>query len=219
MAFSLRDGVSWCLASGQAIFLDLHADRYSRLPADLEPAFLGWVSDADGALDGVAARRLVAAGVLSLGPGDAGRGPTAVAPASGDLLSPGSPRATVHDILAAAFAQARARRDLRRHRLVDLLSAIRARAQHASPIEPGRKAASITSAFDLSVLLMPKTDRCLPRALAAWSMCLRAGVKASLVFGVRVEPFAAHCWVQVGDAVLVGDHEQARLYTPILVAE
>jgi hypothetical protein len=36
---------------------------------------------------------------------------------------------------------------------------------------------------------------------------------------VIAHPFAAHCWVQLGDAVLIGGYEQARLYTPILVIE
>jgi hypothetical protein len=31
-----------------------------------------------------------------------------------------------------------------------------------------------------------------------------------------MEPFAAHCWVQWGDAVIVGDLEHSRMFTPIL---
>jgi hypothetical protein len=37
----------------------------------------------------------------------------------------------------------------------------------------------------------------------------------SLVFGVRMNPFRAHCWVQLGGQVLIGDFEQVRLFTPI----
>jgi hypothetical protein len=44
-------------------------------------------------------------------------------------------------------------------------------------------------------------------------------VAAKLVLGVVAHPFTAHCWVQLGTAVLVGGFEQARLYTPILVVE
>jgi hypothetical protein len=38
------------------------------------------------------------------------------------------------------------------------------------------------------------------------------------IFGVKLEPFAAHCWVQSGDTVLNDTVEVVRQYTPILVA-
>lgn len=36
------------------------------------------------------------------------------------------------------------------------------------------------------------------------------------VFGVRCEPFSAHCWVQQGDCVLNDSLDQVKQYTPIM---
>jgi hypothetical protein len=36
--------------------------------------------------------------------------------------------------------------------------------------------------------------------------------------GVRIEPWAAHSWVQAGEYVLDGTPEQVRFFTPILTA-
>ena len=55
--------------------------------------------------------------------------------------------------------------------------------------------------------------------LAFHSSCRKRGLETKLVLGVIAHPFTAHCWVQLGTAVLVGGYEQARLYTPILVLE
>jgi hypothetical protein len=81
----------------------------------------------------------------------------------------------------------------------------------------GRPIEQIAAASAAASLLTRSHDRCLVRALAAHSMCIKSGIGAKLVFGVIAHPFTAHCWVQLGNAVLVGDYEQARLYTPILV--
>ena len=44
------------------------------------------------------------------------------------------------------------------------------------------------------------------------------GIATQWLFGVRTWPFAAHCWLQIGNLV-VGDRlERVRFYTPILAA-
>jgi hypothetical protein len=50
-------------------------------------------------------------------------------------------------------------------------------------------------------------------------LCHAHRLYPSLVLGVRINPFAAHAWVQIGDRVLVGDYDQVRLFTPILVVQ
>ncbi|PJG47205.1 hypothetical protein CAF53_02335 [Sphingobium sp. LB126] len=56
--------------------------------------------------------------------------------------------------------------------------------------------------------------------LDAPAMCLhfwRHGIDARLVFGVRVRPFGAHCWAQLGTLALSEPHRKLQQYTPILV--
>jgi hypothetical protein len=100
---------------------------------------------------------------------------------------------------------------------------LRARAR-----SPGRNAQAqgiertiqyIACAADAAAFITRSHNRCLVRALAVHSACRAHGVPAKLVLGVIAHPFAAHSWVQFGDAVLVGGYEQARLHTPILVIE
>jgi hypothetical protein len=75
------------------------------------------------------------------------------------------------------------------------------------------------SAAAATALLLRSHDRCLVRGLALHSLCRKRGLNTKLVLGVVAHPFAAHCWVQLENVVLVGGYEQARLYTPILVLE
>ncbi|WP_375713750.1 lasso peptide biosynthesis B2 protein [Sphingobium sp. BS19] len=64
-----------------------------------------------------------------------------------------------------------------------------------------------------------RTNRCLARSLAMFSLCRAHGIPVQFVIGVRSDPFAAHAWVQIDTAVLNDSTEQVNLYTPILVLE
>ena len=66
--------------------------------------------------------------------------------------------------------------------------------------------------------LVSLRDACLPHSLAVAERLIRAGQPAQLVFGVRLGPFAAHCWVQQGSLVVNDRVEIVRTFTPILVA-
>ncbi len=43
------------------------------------------------------------------------------------------------------------------------------------------------------------------------------GIHPDWVFGVKTEPFDAHCWVQHGEIVLNDAPDRVRQYSPILV--
>jgi hypothetical protein len=60
--------------------------------------------------------------------------------------------------------------------------------------------------------------RCLFHALVLVNFLSRYGVYPHFVMGVKVDPWAAHSWVQSGEYVLDGTPEQVRFFTPILVA-
>lgn len=60
--------------------------------------------------------------------------------------------------------------------------------------------------------------RCLFHALALVDFLSRYQVYPQFVMGVKVDPWAAHSWVQYGDYILDGTPEQVRFFTPILVA-
>ncbi|MDQ8757405.1 lasso peptide biosynthesis B2 protein [Sphingosinicella sp. LHD-64] len=216
MPFKIRRGLSWCRCAGRIVFLDLAADRYFCLSPCVQPAFERMLAGDDRPDRAVQAlidqRVLVPAGSGSGDPRPAPR------PARGDLLA-GSPLAAPPAALVAAFAaHYKAMALLRCYRLADIVGRIEAdRRRPGLHGEAAReKARRIAAAFAIAGAWLRVDGRCLPRALALLSVCRRHGVRADLVFGVRLDPFTAHCWVQLGDEVLVGDYEQVRVYTPIL---
>ncbi|MBB5747085.1 lasso peptide biosynthesis B2 protein [Brevundimonas variabilis] len=62
---------------------------------------------------------------------------------------------------------------------------------------------------------LPMEGECLVRSAMLMSYLRRAGLSADWVFGVRLWPFAAHCWVQIDDICLNDDIERLAAYTPI----
>lgn len=215
MPLVLRPGLSWCLCAEQVVFLDLARDRYFCLPEALGDDFRRWTSGE--ALGHAEQEAFIAAGLLEPGEGEP-VAPTSYQSALRDLATERKNVANPGDILAAVIGQMRARRWLRHQPINDIAASL---AQHrvnrqGKPNDKTRLH-KIARAFLISAALARAADQCLPRAIAAYRLCLQHGIGASLIFGVRLHPFAAHSWVQVGDAVVVGDLEQVRLYAPILV--
>ncbi len=63
----------------------------------------------------------------------------------------------------------------------------------------------------------PRNYLCLFDSLALLIFLLRRGIRAQWIFGVREEPFAAHCWVQYDILVLNEYLDKTHLYTPIMI--
>lgn len=211
MELHLRAGLSWCLCNGRAIFLDLPRDRYFCLPEERDALFRDWACGDTSGSPEVAAQL---ADIVQPGPGL--RAKAIHQPATCDL-GEGGARALFGDACIAAFAQLRARRALKREPIAALIAGLASR-----PCDTGARPDSaglerIAAAFRTTAGWVESADQCMPRALAARRMCNCRGLGAALILGVRLAPFAAHAWVQADEAVVVGDLEQVRLYTPILV--
>jgi hypothetical protein len=219
MAFCLRDGLSWCECAGRAVFLDLERDRYFRLPDDADAAFRRWAASGGADGDPNLSDRLERAGLLVRGEGAGPPTPAAVRPPVRDLAGESLGKLRLSDVARAVAAQRRAQVQVRHGRLADL---VRAAARDRAPSAPEASNADVAArrvaaAFESAALILRKADQCVPRALAARALGRRLGIRVTVVFGVRLEPFAAHCWAQWNDAVIVGDLEEVRLFTPILV--
>jgi hypothetical protein len=77
----------------------------------------------------------------------------------------------------------------------------------------------ITGLFEIFQTLRPYYPRpylCLFDSLALLHFLARYQVFPQWVYGVKLEPFAAHCWVQVGDLVVNDIVDNVRDYTPIM---
>ena len=218
MSLRLRDNLHWCVCGGRVIFLDLEADRYCCLPSPAEAAFIRLAGGEAQPGDRERVCSLVARGMLIDDPASIGLGPAGHIPRpTGDLLEEPFPSPHFPDVLRAVASEVRWTWALRVKPLAKIAQEIEACAYqrgHPSPVADARLR-RIVSASAAAGLILRAADRCLVRALSLHATCRRHGIYPHLVFGVRVNPFRAHCWVQLGDRVLIGDFEQVRLFTPI----
>lgn len=223
MGLVLRAGMSYCDVAGRLLFLDIEADRYFCLGREAEQAFRAiMASPAPVAPDcrfSDPLSRLVQAGMLIPTSDDhcpqPWRGPEL---ALKSLLDRPHVMATGRLRMAALSDLAKAHLALRHRSLNDILNGL-ARRKSASRVRPDpdhQIACEVAAAFDWSARLVQSHDRCLPRAIAVTRRLMTMGIAADLVIGVSLNPFAAHSWVQCGDALVNDRLDGVRQFTPIL---
>jgi hypothetical protein len=220
MSLQLRDDLHWCNCEGRAVFLDTREDRYFCLSQASNDAFLRLAARMTREGDEVLLQRLVGRGVLVEAAIDTNlRLPPAIDCPTHNLVEEPVRSATVGWTLRALAAEFRASLALRTRRFHDVIAAARERGPCSAEAgsSGGSQVEEIVSAAAAAAFITRSHDRCLVRALAVHSLCSGTAVTPRLVFGVAAHPFTAHCWVQLGSAVLVGGFEQARLHTPVLV--
>jgi hypothetical protein len=114
---------------------------------------------------------------------------------------------------------ATASRQLGRQRFESIITSIQARkaAQHtaARPFDFNR-AQPLLALFASLRLLYPRPYLCLFDSLALVHFLARFDLYPDWVFGVRADPFEAHCWVQAGSVVLNDTVERVSALTPIM---
>lgn len=110
--------------------------------------------------------------------------------------------------LEAAIAVRKARK---RGRVKDYLALAGSTAGHRNPA----RVVEAARAFWRMSPWLPIDGECLVRSALLMRFLQLRGLGADWVFGVRLWPFTAHCWVQVGDICLNDDVERLTSYTPI----
>ncbi|MBO9375573.1 lasso peptide biosynthesis B2 protein [Sphingomonas histidinilytica] len=220
MSYRLRSELFYCISSGRVIFLDVLADRYFCLPRRSDAAFqaLSRGSALTGS-DRDALRPLIENGLIrgSLEV-DQPLPVTSIPRPDVALNSIGDGRPTKSMIAQAIYAQAMSTVSLRVRSFSQIVESLRTRKKNGQALKRERRAAyiDIKSTFTRTTLLFPPADRCLARSLAFLSVCHAYRLYPTIVFGVRTNPFAAHCWVQSEDHILQDDAAEAPLFTPIM---
>ena len=217
MGYTLRDGLSFCRIEDRTLFLDIGRDRYFALPAHLDDGFQRLIN---GDATTASAAALVRLGLILPTSGPARLAPTvAMAPRKSALECPADHAASA-SMLAIAASHAVAGLLLR----VSSLRAVVARAKRRRERQAKRRhrqplatADALSRAFLRSNLLVSGNDRCLFKAIALTDFLAWHGHFPHLVFGVRLRPFSAHCWVQDGDVLLSDRIERVGAFKPILV--
>lgn len=210
-----------CCRRGTAfVFLDLKQDDYSMVAgpaADTLSALLAGASTIETAQ----LRELEQAGLLVRDP-VAGR-PIVVTETDLALeplldLDTTAVSARPIDYWNFMLACTTAKLRLRWQRIDKTISAV---AERKARQDDGRqqdleRARHLTAVFQQLRSLFPADRLCLFDSLALLEFLARYDIFPTWVFGVRLEPWGAHCWIQQGPVAFNEDIEQTASYTPIM---
>jgi hypothetical protein len=218
MMFRLRSGLSFCLVGDQPVFLDLVRDRYFLLRPQLADAFR---RICEGQSDDEADGQLLLRSAL-IEPANASSVIKPVRTPEARRKSPAmmTGRCSALEVAVALGTEWNVRRQIRRGHLPALvcrLKELKVRLPIAKTLDDALTSRTIRS-FELAKFARSPADLCLSRSTALSLRLSRLGLGADLVMGVRLIPFTAHSWVQIGDTVLNDSPEEVSRYTPIFVA-
>ena len=221
MGLKLRDNIHWCVCAGRAVFLDVDDDRYFCLSKAANEEFLKLASGDTEEGYSTSLKSIIARGILVECEASSNLPPPPTIPAPANDLIHNRHRPPFAGIIRALYSDLHVSFMLKG---TSLKRAFRTVTKHR-PVPATDSSTQLRlmrdtiAAFETAAFLTRSHNRCLARGLAVHAACRRIGISSKLVMGVTANPFTAHCWVQLGSTVLVGGFEQARLYTPILVAE
>ena len=234
--YELAPHVFACATGRHCMFLDLMGDRYLSVPRDqldeLAPQIRNWqlpeyppAPRAPFTERAEIAQELLAAGILvrcnePATPGQSNSQPIPLARAS--VLNGKTPRTTLKSqswltIFAALFWADFALRSLSLLRIVKRISKITTSTRGSRTSHSPANAATFTAGFLNARPWYPHDYLCLFDSLALVRYLATQGINARWVFGVREDPFAAHCWVQHGDLILNDHLDRVKTYAPIMI--
>lgn len=220
--YALREDLSFCEAGGRLVFLDIASDRYLRLPPALETTlveYLSSVSPADIDITELVRRNIL----VPRPPGWQSSRHPAEAPRRSALEIPLQVRpiriSEVFEIFAIVF-HTRLKLKLRPFReVIDILAEGKhnVQTQTSTIHEDEHRIIDAAAVFRRVRLYIPVGMRCLVDSVAMARFLRRRSLHTHVVFGVAVDPFSAHCWVQAGDLVLNDTLGNVTSHIPIRV--
>lgn len=235
--YFLNPEVHWCFVQHLCIALDVQRDRYISIQACRVKPLLEYFQQSTAAAGGIVPEELpialasgfpdlVDAGILTPKQTPPNYTAARTVPRPTRLVPQGPPFARgfgVHRALSQ-FLKACIAADYRlRHQ--SLAAILRCPAVRDSGNSPASRAdeqglaAALASSFVALRPFYPRRYRCMFDSLALLEFLRRWQVSSRWVFGVSVDPFQAHCWVQHEDVVLCDTRDfAARRFTPIMVA-
>lgn len=213
----LRPHVSYGMVGGRCIFLDLRRDRYLALDPSCQRAFDRARTGHPLCPEEPAARQLLSSGLFSASHIAGGVAPVEVSVPTRSL--PGAPSSSRPN-LATSFVLwaeiARARHALRTIPLERLIDAYRRRRKCLRAKRPARDVERLAQHYMAARLLVPIAPSCLQDSLAMAAWLAKRSCDATMVFGVKRDPFAAHCWLQADGWILTDAADRAAAFVPVL---
>ena len=237
-SYRLAPHVHMCFVNGHVIFLDLRKDHYSALDRTKSRAFttlvngqtddnqasLGDVGDATEPLAETVARDLVDRNILTLD-SEVGRELAfpAVCPVesrllSDDLFGRRKIRPNVLDVYRFFSACIRVSLDLRYGSIWQTVNRVRDRKnrKERSTDVNIEKARHLVAVFDTLRPFYHRDYLCLFDSLALVEFLAAYGQYPTWVYGVKAEPFHAHCWVEEKGFAFNEAVDTAHSYAPIM---
>ena len=226
-----------CVSGQHVVLMDLERDKYvAVVPAHrLAPWVRGWpvgalqtagpALNAEGGPDTLVAQML-AHGMLVTDP-QLGKPavPVTVARAVRGLVEFDldiRPQAGAALLWRFGRSWLRAQLSLKLRPIQSIVEAVRDRkarqaARGPRQADPARLRSLVAAFVRLRPLFYTLRSACLLDSLTLLHFLHAEGMHPEWVFGVKTEPFDAHCWVQEGEAVLNDLPDRVRQYSPILV--
>ena len=227
-----------CLCGDNVVVLDLKQQRYRALGARrtsrLAELVPGWPTPDGGTEQAVAdddagcralAQELVRQGILSM---DRATGkdavPACVPKPSAQILPDACmepARVNARAIVALTLALASAALRNRFCSLERITRGVnrrnRALQAKAQPLRLERARDLARTYTQLRPLFFASRDACLFESLVLLGFLAHYGIHADWIFGVRMKPWLAHCWLQRDGVVLSDTLEHVGFFTPIMV--
>lgn len=235
MRYYLSQNIHICVVDDQIVVLDLVRDKYLSLDKDasslLRP-YVGLLSSRGGVLNSgeeapldEVLSRLSASAILCtahIPPAATGTHQPFVRPH--DAITPRPPfreHVRAHHAARYIASVVSAKSALRMrplHRVV--LSERRKNAARASSrgMFDSARVARLCSVYSRLRVIATGPRQCLFDSLALKLFLAKYGVYPDWIFGVRLNPFAAHCWLQHGNTLVNDSLDSVRQFTPIMAA-
>ena len=210
----IRPGLHFCRFDGEYVLLDLPADRYFLIAGATAQAFTHFLEHRSNAGEqAILLEQELICATHTSGSTSIAMPPTATA----SLIDRSFPKAPLLDTLWAIHHQWRARADLRRQSIAEIACELAKLPRKSSTNSAQPACLRTAAAFQRTRRYVSATDQCLARGIGLRRMLAGQGCDARLVFGVTL-PFAAHCWVQIGETVLADPLDVVLHYKPIFAA-
>ncbi|CAM2893504.1 lasso peptide biosynthesis B2 protein [Brevundimonas diminuta] len=211
MTRSLSSEIYACEVGAQMVLLDLRGDRFFLASPRLQRALQRLLERSP--LD-IASQTLLRDQGIDPAKWDNVESPEIVV-AEGDALD-AAPRDRSR-LAVAIVHQARAAIALKFTSLEKIIGRVRETRANMEPNSRTYESLGPTAAaFRASAKYFPSDQKCLRRSIALARYARRHGHDVTLYIGVKLQPFAAHCWVQDGAIVLNDSIDEVRRFTPIM---
>jgi hypothetical protein len=223
MPYLLPRHVYLSITEGGCVLLDVRRDQY--IGVTLDQIEHVRTANANGAhRECPICNELVAHGLLTTGAEGKSLEPTVLRAPTVELADPERlPRGKVQGSHVRNFARAylSAVVSLRLLSFEKMLDRVRRRNdcyRTAMPPVNVERVSDLTGIFRrLTPLFYASRDRCLFDSLVRLNFLALYGLFPNWVFGVRIAPFSAHCWVQLDEFLFDGFASYVHNYTPIMV--